>query len=114
MRGVLAATVAGSAVLLTALAVVQSAFFAPQGAHLLIVAPAAGLVVAVAVFGALQRFCRSGSGPARGLAIAGIAVLFPLAVLGVSFGGLQLLLPALLLAVAAALTPRPAGTVHPA
>ena len=111
MRGNLAATVAGSAVLLTALAVVQGALAAIEGAHLLIVAPAAGLAVAVGVFGALRRFCRSGSRPARHLALAGIVLLVPCAFLGVSFGGLQLLVPAGLLAVAAALAPRPAGAL---
>ncbi len=77
------------------------------GAYLLVAAPLAGLLVALAVFGALRRVCRTGSRSARDGAWAGIMALLIGAYFGISFGGFMLLVPAALLAVAAAITPRP-------
>lgn len=107
MRGTLAAVTAGAAVVLLGLAVVQGVVLAFGGAHLLVAAPLVGLLVALAVFGALRRVCRTGSRSARDGAWAGIMALLIGAYFGISFGGFMLLVPAALLAVAAAITPRP-------
>ncbi len=107
MRGTLAATLALSAVVLLGLGVVQGIVSAFGGAYLLVVAPLAGLLVAIGVFHALRRVCRTGSRPARELAWAGVVFLLVGAFLGVSFGGFLLIVPAALLAVSAAITPRP-------
>ena len=108
-RGKLAAVTAGSGVLLVALAVVHGTILATTGAYLLIVAPLIGLPVAWVVYGALHRVCSTGSKRAEVTAFTGISLLVVLAVLGVSFGGISLLLPAIVLSLAAALTPRPAS-----
>jgi len=108
-RGQLAAVMAGGGVLLVGLTVVLGAVFAATGAYLLIVAPLIGLLVAWEVYRALHRLCSTGSRRAEATAFAGILLLVALAILGVSFGGFPLLLPAILLSLAAALTPRPAS-----
>ena len=107
-RGKLAAAAAGAAVLVAALGIVQGALVAATGAYLLILAPLIGLPVALGVYRALHRRCTTGSRRALATAFAGIWLLIAVAILGVSFGGFTLLLPAMLLALAAALTPRPA------
>jgi hypothetical protein len=107
-RGKLAASAAGAAVLLAALGVVGGALSAATGAYLLILAPLIGLPIALAVYKALHRRCTTGSRRALAAAFAGIWLLIAVAILGVSFGGFSLILPAMLLALAAALTPRPA------
>ena len=108
-RGRLAAIAAAAGVVLAALAVVQAAVFAATGAYLLIAAPLVGLPVALAVYRALHRLCSSGSRRAEATALAGISLLFSVAIMGISFGGIPLLLPAIVLALAAALTPGPAS-----
>ncbi len=107
MRGTLAASLAGSAVVLVALAVLQAVVSALDGAYLMLAVPVAGLFVALGVFGALRRVCRGGSRSALALAYAGVVVLVVGGFFGVSFGGVQLIVPAALLAVAATITPRP-------
>jgi hypothetical protein len=106
-RGKLAAIAAAAGVVLAALAVVQAAVFAATGAYLAIVAPLVGLPVALAVYRALHRLCNTGSRLAEATALAGIWFLVGVAIMGISFGGLPLILPAIVLALAAALTPRP-------
>lgn len=108
-RGKAASITAGAGVVLAALAVVQGAVFAATGAYLLIVAPLVGLPVALAVYRALHRLCSTGSRRAEATALAGIWFLAAVAIIGISFGGFPLALPAMLLALAAALTPRPAS-----
>ncbi len=103
--------VAAAGVVLAALAVVQAAIFALWGAYLLIVAPLIGLHVAWAVHRALHEVCTTGSLRAETTAAGGILFLGALAIVGISFGGFPLLVPAIFLALAAALTPRP--TVRP-
>ncbi len=107
MRGTLAATLAGSAVVLLGLALAQGVVSAFGGAYLLVAAPLTGLLVALVVLGLLRRVCRTGSRSARQLAWTGIVLLVVGAVFGVSFGGSMLLLPVALLTVAAAITPQP-------
>ena len=110
-RGDVAAGTAAAGVVLAGLAVVQALVFAATGAYLLVVAPLVGLAVTLAVFRALRRVCTTGSRGARAEATAGVLFLGAVAILGISFGGFALLLPALALALAVALTPRPAGDV---
>jgi len=107
-RGKLAALAAATGVGFAALVVGQAAAFAATGAYLVIVAPLAGLPVAVAVYRALHRLCTTGSRRAEVTAFAGIWLLIAVAIIGVSSGGFPLLVPAMFLALAAALTPRPA------
>ena len=107
MRGDVAAGLAGAGVALAALAVVYGAAAATTGAYALVVAPLLGLPIALGVFRALRRVCTTGAAAAEGLALAGILLLGVLAIMGVSFGGFPLLTTAILLALAAALTPRP-------
>jgi hypothetical protein len=107
-RGKLAAGVAATGVALSALALVQAVVFAASGAYLLVVAPIVGLPIAVSVYRALRTVCTTGSARAGAAAGAGILLLAAIALAGISFGGLPLLFPAMFLAIAAALTPRPA------
>src|SRR4051812_5420762 len=107
-RGKFAATAAAAGVVLAALAVVLGAVLAATGAYVLIVAPLVGLPLALEVYRALQRLCSTGSRRAEATAVAGIWSLVAIAILGISFGGFPLVLPAMFLALAAALTPRPA------
>jgi len=109
IRGKLAAVTAGAGVGLCALVVIQSLAFAVTGAYLLVVAPLLGLVVAWEVYRALHRVCSTGRRRSQLGAFAGIWLLVALAWFGVSFGGVPLLLPALVLSLALALTPRAAG-----
>lgn len=109
LRGRIAAAVAAAGVGLVVLAIVQAAAFAVSGAYLLLAAPVLGLPVALRVYRALHRVCTTRSRSAEVQAVAGILLLIAMAILGISFGGLALLPPAALLAVAAALTPRPPG-----
>lgn len=106
-KGKFAAIAAAAGVVLAVLAVVQGAVFAATGAYLLIVAPLVGLPVALAVYRALHRLCSTGSRRAEATAVAGIWFLVAVAIIGISFGGFPLVLPAMFLALAAALTPRP-------
>lgn len=106
VRGKLAAGIAGSAVVLAGLAVAQSAAFALSGAYLLIAAPLVGLPITVGVYLALHRICTIEDRRAEAVAAVGPLLLAGVAVLGISFGGFSLLVPAMLLAVAAVLTPR--------
>jgi len=108
IRGRIAAGVAATAVGLAALAVVQAAVFAASGAYLLIVAPLVGLPLALAIYRTLHRLCSTGGRFARAEALAGSLALAAIAIVGISFGGFALLLPAVLLAIAAGLTPSPA------
>ncbi len=101
---------AAVAVALAALAIVQGAVFALSGAYLLVAAPLVGLPLALLVYRALHRVCTTGGRGARLEALAGTLVLTAIAILGMSFGGFPLLLPALLLAVAVAVTPGPRRT----
>ena len=112
-RGKAAAIAAAGGVVLAASTVVLGAVFAATGAYLLLVAPLVGLPVAWEVYRALHRLCTTGSRRAAATALAGIGFLVAVAILGISFGGFPLLGPAMLLALAAALTPRPArGSQH--
>jgi hypothetical protein len=106
-RGRFAAGIAATGVGLAGLAVASSLAIALSGPYLLMVAPLLGLPITFGVFKALRRVCTTGSRKAEAQAVAGILALPVLAVFGISFGGFQLLPPAILLAVAAALTPRP-------
>jgi hypothetical protein len=108
-RGKIAAGLAATGVALAVLAVLLGVVFAIAGAYLLIVAPVVGLPVAFAVYRALHRRCTTGSTRAAAAASAGILFLGAFAIVGISVGGLPLLLPAVFLAFAAALTPRPAS-----
>lgn len=107
-RGNLAAGLAGTGVALAALAVVQGIFFALSGAYMLLVAPLIGLLIALGIYGSLHALCTTGAARERFEAFGQVFLLAALAVLGISFGGYPLLLPAALLAVATVLTPRPA------
>lgn len=111
-RGKLAAALALAGVGLAALALLQAAVFAASGAYLLIVAPLVGLPVAFGTYRALRQVCATGSSRAQGAAAAGILFLVASAIIGISFGGFPLLLPAMFLALAAALTPRSVGRSH--
>jgi hypothetical protein len=106
-RGRAAAAVATFAVGLLVLAVAYGVVAAVSGAYLVVVAPALGLAIAVGVWASLRRLCSGGSRHARLTASAGIALLLVVAVLGISFGGALLVVPAAALILAAGLTPRP-------
>jgi hypothetical protein len=107
-RGTFAAIAAAAGVVLAALAVLLGAVLAATGAYLLIVAPLVGLPLALEIYRALHRLCSTGSRRAEATALAGIWLLVAVAILGISFGGFPLILPAMFLALAATLTPRPA------
>jgi len=107
IRGRAAAALSTSAVVILAVAVLYRLRAATQGEYLLVVAPAVGMVVGLSVWGALRRLCTTGSRSAEAIAVGGVVVLPVVAIVGISFGGIALLLPAALLAVAGALTPRP-------
>ena len=104
-RGIAAATLAGAAVGLVVLALIVLVPVALEGAWGLLLAPLAGLGIAVLVFRSLRRVCSTGDRGARALAALGCLLLAATAVLGVSFGGVRLLLPTLLLILATAVTP---------
>lgn len=106
-RGRAAAAVASLAVGLLVLAVAYGVVAAAGGAYLVVVAPALGLAIAVGVWASLRRMCTTGRRDAGVRAVAGIVVLLVVAVLGISFGGALLVVPAAALTLAAALTPRP-------
>jgi hypothetical protein len=106
-RGAVAAGLAAAGVALAAMAIVAGFAFAVSGAPLLAVAPLLGLPIALAVHGALRRTCHTGSRAAQWGAAGGVVALVMLAVGGLSFGGIPLLLPALCLVAALAVTPRP-------
>jgi hypothetical protein len=106
-RGKAAAALASFAVGLLGFALAYGAFVAVGGAYLVVVAPASGSAIAVGVWTSLRRLCTTGSRHAERAALGGIILLVATAVLGISFGGALLLLPAAILALAAALTPRP-------
>ena len=106
-RGKAAAALATFAVGFLVVAVAYGVAAAVDGAYLLVVAPAAGVAIAAGVWASLRRVCTTGSERAERSALAGIMVLILLAVLGISFGGASLFVPAASLALAAALTPRP-------
>ncbi|MEA2468622.1 MAG: hypothetical protein QOJ57_2748 [Thermoleophilaceae bacterium] len=106
-RGKAAAALASLAIGLLILGVAYGIVAAFGGAYLLVVAPAVGAAIALGVWTSLRRVCITGSRRAELTALAGIALLLALAVLGISFGGALLVAPAASLALAAALTPRP-------
>ena len=106
VRRKLAAGLAGAGVVLAGLAVVQAAIFAVSGSYLLIVAPLVGLPIAVWVYRSLRQRCTSGDRSGGVVAASGVGVLVGIAIVGISFGGISLLLPAVFLALAVALTPR--------
>ena len=106
-RGRAAAALASGAVGLLGLAVLYGVFSAIEGAYLLWVAPIVGMAIGLRVWSALRRVCTTGSRSAELTAVAGIAIMPIVAYFGVSFGGIALLVPAALLAVAAVVTPRP-------
>jgi hypothetical protein len=99
-RGALAAGLATTGVVLAALALAVSAAPALTGAYALVAAPLLGLPLALVVRGALRRADRA-------QAFLGVVVMVLLALGGISLGGIPLLLPALCLAAALAVTPRP-------
>jgi hypothetical protein len=93
IRGSAAAAVASFAVGLLVLAVAYAVVAAVRGAYLLVVAPAVGLAIAVGVW-SLCRMCTTGSRYAGPTALDGIVLLLVVAVLGISFGGALLVVPA--------------------
>lgn len=108
-RGTAAATLVLVAIGLLALALVQSIAWAYyEGAYLLTPAPLLGLGMAVTVFFALRRVCTTGSRSAEAFVFTCLLLTPIIAYFGVSFGGFQLLVPGVLLAIAAVITPRPA------
>ena len=105
-RGRLAAGLAGGAVAIAVLIAVWGLTRALDGEWSLLLAPLIGLPIALAVFRTLQLMCRRG-GVGFGFAAAGgIALLFVLAIVGPSLGGIPLLVPGVVLAVALVVTPR--------
>jgi hypothetical protein len=106
-RGRVAAALASLANGLLVLAVAYGVVAALGGAYALVVAPTLGTAIAVCVWASLRRVCQTGSRAAQATALNGIAALFAVAYLGISFGGALVVLPAASLALAAALTPRP-------
>jgi len=107
--GKLAAGMARAGVALVGLTVLQGAAFPASGAYLLIVAPLVGLLIAGWVYWVLHQRCTTGNRFSGFLAAIGIVLLVVIAIFGISFGGVSLLLPAVVLAVAAVLTPRAAA-----
>ena len=97
-RGAVAAGLATTGVVLAAIALGVSAAFALTGAYALVAAPLLGLPLALLVRGALRRADRP-------RAFAGVVAMILLAIGGISLGGIPLLLPALCLAAALAVTP---------
>ena len=106
-RGRIAAALATSAVALLVLAVASGVVLALQGAYLLLAAPVVGLWMGLGVWAALRRVCTTGSRCAQAIALSGIVLMPVVGILGVSFGGIALLVPAALFALARAVTPRP-------
>lgn len=98
--------IASAAVALLVVALGYGVVAAIDGAHLLVVAPAIGMVVGLGVWAALRRVRATGSRAAETALLAGIALMAGLGVLGVSLGGFTILIPTALLTVAYALTPR--------
>ena len=111
-RGTAAATLAGAGVGLLVLALVMTVPVALGGAWGVLLAPLAGLGVALLVFRSLRRVCSTGDRGGRSLAVLGCGLLASIAVVGISFGGMLLLVPTLLLLLATAVTP--AGPVRSA
>ena len=107
VRGKAAAALASLAVGLLVLAVAYGVVAAIGGAYQVVAAPTVGVGIAIGVWASLRRVCTTGSRTAQLRALAGIALLLVVAVLGISFGGALLAVPAASLALAAALTPRP-------
>ena len=101
-----AASLASLAVGLLVFALAYGVVVAVGGAYVVVVAPALGSGIAVGVWRSLRRLCTTGSRHAQRAALSGIVLLVAIAILGISFGGAFLLLPAAILALAAALTPR--------
>lgn len=104
-----AAAMGAAGVAFAWVAVLWGVVLAWGGAPLLLVAPLCGLPVAAGVHALLRRSRRGDGGPTLPLAATGIAALVALAIGGVSFGGLPLLVTAVLLALSAALTPKRAA-----
>jgi hypothetical protein len=110
-RGLFAAGLAGGAVVIAGLIAVWGVVRALDGEWSLLLAPLIGLPIALAVFRALQLTCRRGDVGFGIAAAGGIALLFGLAIVGASLGGVPLLAPAVVLAVALVVTPR-RGAAH--